>query len=68
MAGNLESMFAKVREKRQRSGAAGGIAAFVGMSAIAAVLVASSVTPAIAVAGLTANSTLGIFDNLPDSL
>ena len=61
-------MFAKVREKRQRSGAAGGIAAFVGMSAIAAVLVASSVTPAIAVAGLTANSTLGIFDNLPDYL
>ncbi len=68
MAGNLESMFAKVREKRQRSGAAGGIAAFVGMSAIAAVLVASSVTPAIAVAGLTANSTLGIFDNLPTYL
>lgn len=61
-------MFAKVREKRQRSGAAGGIAAFVGMSAIAAVLVASSVTPAIAVAGLTANSTLGIFDNLPNYL
>lgn len=61
-------MFAKVREKRQRSGAAGGIAAFVGMSAVAAVLVASSVTPAIAVAGLTANSTLGIFDNLPDYL
>lgn len=61
-------MFAKVREKRQRSGAAGGIAAFVGMSAIAAVLVAASVTPAIAVAGLTANSTLGIFDNLPEYL
>jgi membrane peptidoglycan carboxypeptidase len=61
-------MFAKVSKKRQRSGAAGGIAAFVGMSAIAAVLVASSVTPAIAVAGLTANSTLGIFDNLPTYL
>ena len=61
-------MFAKPREKRQRSRVAGGVIAFVGMSAIAAVLVAASITPAIAVAGLTANSTLGIFDNLPTYL
>jgi membrane peptidoglycan carboxypeptidase len=31
-------------------------------------LVAASATPAIALAGLTANSTLGIFDNLPNYL
>lgn len=52
-------------QKPLKSGLAGGIITFVVMSVIAAVLIAASVTPAIAVTGLTANSTLGIFDNLP---
>ena len=61
----LESMSA---QKSQKPGVLGAILAFVGMSAVASVLVAAAVTPAIAVTGLTANSTLGIFDNLPDYL
>lgn len=61
-------MFATKRPKRERSSIAGGISAFLGMSVIAAILAAASITPAIAVSGLTANSTLGIFDNLPTYL
>jgi membrane peptidoglycan carboxypeptidase len=37
-----------------------------GFSALAGVLVAVMVTPAIAVAGATVNNTIGIFDSLPD--
>ena len=58
----LESMFAK---KPTRSGIIGGLLAFVGMSAVAAVLIAAAVTPAIAVTGVTTNSALGVFDELP---
>jgi len=47
---------------------AGGLLAFIGMSAVASVLIAAAVTPAIAVSGLTANGTLGIFEELPDYL
>jgi len=62
---NLDSMSAR---KTLKPGVVGAVLAFVGMSAVASVLVAAAVTPAIAVTGLTANSTLGIFDNLPDYL
>ncbi len=55
-------------QKTLKPGVFGAVLAFVGMSAVASVLVAVAVTPAIAVTGLTANSTLGIFDNLPDYL
>ncbi|MBU6265346.1 MAG: penicillin-binding protein, partial [Actinomycetales bacterium] len=55
-------MFAK---KPTRSGIIGGLLAFVGMSAVAAVLISAAVTPAIAVTGVTANSALGVFDELP---
>jgi membrane peptidoglycan carboxypeptidase len=58
-------MFAKAPKSVRQTG---GIVTLVGMSAVAAVLVAASVTPAMAVTGLAANSTLGIFDNLPDYL
>ena len=58
-------MFAKTPKSVRQTG---GILTLVGMSAVAAVLVAASVTPAMAVTGLAANSTLGIFDNLPDYL
>lgn len=54
--------------KTLKPGVVSAVLAFVGMSAVASVLVAAAVTPAIAVTGLTANSTLGIFDNLPDYL
>ena len=55
-------MFAK---KKVKSPKTSSIFAFVGLSLVAAVLVAAAVTPAIAVSGLTANSTLGVFNDLP---
>jgi membrane peptidoglycan carboxypeptidase len=58
-------MFAK---KKARSARKSSFAAFVGLSLVAAVLVAAAVTPAIAVSGLTANSTLGVFNDLPSFL
>ena len=58
-------MFAK---KPSKSGLVGGLLAFVGMSAVASVLIAAAVTPAIAVTGLTTNSALGVFDELPEYL
>lgn len=55
-------MFAK---KKARSPRTKNILSFVGLSVVASVLVAAAVTPAIAVSGLTANSTLGVFNDLP---
>lgn len=46
----------------------GGLLGILGMSGIAGVLVAALVTPLIAVAGVTANSTIALFDSLPDYL
>jgi membrane peptidoglycan carboxypeptidase len=51
--------------KRKVSGAVGAIIGLVGMSAIAGVLVTAMVTPALAVTGLGANSTISVFENLP---
>jgi membrane peptidoglycan carboxypeptidase len=58
-------MFAKKKAKSARKSS---FAAFIGLSLVAAVLVAAAVTPAIAVSGLTANSTLGVFNDLPSFL
>jgi membrane peptidoglycan carboxypeptidase len=55
-------MFAKKKAKSPRTR---NILSFVGLSVVASVLVAAAVTPAIAVSGLTANSTLGVFNDLP---
>ena len=46
----------------------GAFLGLVGMSAIAGVLVAAMVTPAIAVSGIAANSTIGVFEDIPDNL
>lgn len=54
--------------KRTASGVLGGIAGFVGLSAVAGVLVAATVTPAIALTGATASSAITMFDNLPSVL
>src|ERR1700712_1479234 len=51
--------------KRKVSGAVGAIIGLVGMSAIAGVLVTAMVTPALAVTGLGANSTISVFETLP---
>src|SRR5690606_23408556 len=44
----------------------GAVLGFVGLSAAAGVMVATMMTPAIALTGLAANSTISIFDSLPD--
>lgn len=54
--------------KRTATGVLGGIAGLVGLSAIAGVLVAATVTPAIAVSGYAASSALDTFENMPSFL
>lgn len=51
--------------KRKVSGAVGALLGVVGISAIAGVLVTAMVTPALAITGLAANSTISVFENLP---
>jgi len=46
--------------------AAGAFLGFVGFSALAGLLVTIGVTPAIAVAGVTTTSTIGVFESLPE--
>lgn len=55
-------------QKRTVGGALGGLLGFVGMSAVAGVLVAAAVTPAIALSGVAANSSINMFENLPGYL
>src|SRR6185437_2822071 len=46
----------------------GGLAGLVGLSAVAGVLGAATVTPAIALSGAAATSAITMFDNLPSVL
>ncbi|TFC55038.1 PASTA domain-containing protein [Cryobacterium sp. TMT2-15-1] len=55
-------------KNRTVSGALGGFLGFVGMSAVAGVLVAAAVTPALALSGMTATNTINMFESLPDYL
>ncbi|TFC55092.1 PASTA domain-containing protein [Cryobacterium sp. TMB3-1-2] len=55
-------------KKRTVSGALGGLLGFIGMSAVAGVLVTVAVTPALAVSGMTATNTINVFENLPNYL
>lgn len=48
------------------SGVVGAIAGMVGLSAVAGVLVTVMVTPALAVTGMAASNTIGIFESLPE--
>ncbi|MET0589636.1 MAG: hypothetical protein ABWZ77_00520, partial [Naasia sp.] len=45
-----------------------GLLGFVAMSAAAGVLAAVTVTPAIALAGMAASDTIGVFEDLPEYL
>ena len=45
-----------------------GILGFVGMSALAGVLITAAVTPALAVTGMAANNGISMFENLPGYL
>ena len=47
------------------SAAATGFFGFVGMSALAGVLVTAAVTPALAVTGMAASNSITMFENLP---
>ncbi|BDZ65689.1 transglycosylase domain-containing protein [Agromyces mangrovi Wang et al. 2018] len=55
-------------QKRTLSGAAGGVLGLLGLSALAGVLVTATVTPALAVTGMAANSSISMFENLPGYL
>ncbi|MDJ0376237.1 transglycosylase domain-containing protein [Cryobacterium sp. PH31-L1] len=50
------------------SGALGGFLGFVGMSAVAGILVTAAVAPAVALSGIAATNTINVFDNLPEYL
>ncbi|MGF2950293.1 transglycosylase domain-containing protein [Microbacterium alcoholitolerans] len=54
--------------KRTLKGVLGGLLGLVGLSVVAGVLVTATVTPAIAVAGVTGSQALTLFDNLPSYL
>ncbi|MEL0627524.1 transglycosylase domain-containing protein [Salinibacterium amurskyense] len=54
--------------KTPRRGIVSAIAGLIGFSALSGVLVTAMVAPALAVTGITASSTIGIFDGLPDYL
>lgn len=54
------------RQKTQPLGALSAIAGLLGFSILAGVLVTALVTPALAVTSMTANSSIGVFEALPD--
>ncbi|HEY0248395.1 MAG TPA: biosynthetic peptidoglycan transglycosylase, partial [Gryllotalpicola sp.] len=54
--------------KRTATGVIGGLLGFFGMSAVAGLLVAAAVTPAVAVTGMAANNSIGVFEGLPEYL
>ena len=53
-------------QNHRPGGVFGALAGFVGVSAVAGLLVTVMVTPLIAVTGVTATNTIGIFDSLPE--
>ena len=55
-------------QNRTMSDTATGILGFVGMSALAGILVTAAVTPALAVTGMAANNGISMFENLPGYL
>lgn len=54
------------RQKSQPLGALSAVAGLLGFSALAGVLVTALVTPALAVTSMAANSSIGVFESLPD--
>jgi membrane peptidoglycan carboxypeptidase len=55
-------------QKPQARGVLGAASAFIGMSVVAGLLVTAAVTPAIAVTGIAANNSIGVFEGLPEYL
>ena len=54
--------------KRTASGVLGGFAGLVGLSAVAGVLIAATVTPAVALSGAAASGAITMFNQLPERL
>ncbi|TFD83890.1 PASTA domain-containing protein [Cryobacterium lactosi] len=54
--------------KRTFSGVVGGLVGFVAMSAVAGVLIAVGITPALAISSLATSTTINAFENLPNYL
>lgn len=53
-------------DDRTLLGATGAFLSFVALSAVASVLVAAAMTPAVAVAGIAATGSIDLFESLPD--
>ncbi|HRN28484.1 MAG TPA: transglycosylase domain-containing protein [Terrimesophilobacter sp.] len=53
-------------QKSKLAAALGALVGMIGLSGLAGVLIAALVTPALAVTSMTANSSIGVFDALPD--
>jgi membrane peptidoglycan carboxypeptidase len=53
-------------QNQKASGIIGALAGMLGLSALAGVLVTVMVTPALAVTGMAASNTIGIFEGLPE--
>ncbi|GAA1206167.1 transglycosylase domain-containing protein [Rhodoglobus aureus] len=53
-------------QKTPRRGIVSALAGLIGLSALSGVLITAMVAPALAVTGITASSTIGIFDGLPE--
>ena len=53
-------------QKTKRTGVLGAVAGLVGASAVAGMLVTAMVAPALAVTSMTVNTSIGVFDSIPD--
>jgi membrane peptidoglycan carboxypeptidase len=53
-------------QKSKPSGLLGAFAGLVGVSAVAGILVTAMVAPALAVTSMTVNTSIGVFDSIPD--
>src|SRR6476646_10617389 len=68
LPGNSLTIKPMPAKNRTASGVHGGLAGLVGLSVGAGILVAATVTPAIALSGAAASSAITMFDNLPSVL
>lgn len=55
-------------QKTPRRGVVSALSGLIGFSALSGVLITAMIAPALAVTGITASSTIGVFDGLPDYL
>ena len=58
----------RIAKPRSAGGALGGFVGAIIMSVVAGILVTVAVTPVVAISGITANSAISIFENLPAHL